>query len=472
MSSNPLSRLAAAASETAAAHRGRALPADIALLADEVVDALRVASGLPAEPTARERARVPYKVPTRQAPRVAGGSEPFGRSRIRRVEGGEDLASLDEMAEYVAGQARSMQLRDGEVRPLVSFNYADSYPDDRRMRDGDNGEALGRLRVASGGVPGPAEPRYTELTHGQATRPLRDGLPKILMPRGQLIYNQPLTLDDIVTGGGEGAATGIHTNEQDIAAATKSVQDFTDAPTQVTTTTRAVFSRARIGNFADRTNPEHIRSVFQLVATAHARQAETEVLKDINAGSTLLGNPAVYGAYRDLKRQVLAVVEEMRDHLRDDAVTLTAIFPDFLPAMLAADMVAQAPGDEAYQLTAASMRADIASWGVSPIFADDSIRGRTLVSPSPGGRTAGFDADVEWAIFPAGTFVFGDTGQLDLGLIRDSAMSQTNDAEMFYESFEAVPMLGNLSYWITSQLCSDGASQAPAAIGTCSPQGS
>jgi hypothetical protein len=433
------------------------------------LEALSADSDSERRANARDRARRPASAPPSQSPRLAGGT-PGSRSRIRRSDGGEDLHSLGEVAAYVAQQART-DLRDGEVRSLVSFDYTETYAEDRRMRD--SADNSGKLRLASGGTPGPPEARYRELTFGQNNRPLRDGLPNLLMPRGALTYNIPKTLDDIVTGGGSGAATGVMTNAQDIDATTKSVQDFTAAPTPTVATTHAVFARAKIGNFADRTNPEHIGAIFQLVSTAQAREAETQLMKDLKAGSVLLTNtPAVYSAYRDLKRQVLAVVEEMRDHIRDDAVPIVAVFPDYVPGMLAVDLVAQAPGDAAYRVTADEMRADIASWGVTPIFVDESIRGRTLTSPTQYGRTAGFDADVEWAVFPAGTFAFGDTGMLDLGIVRTTTLTQTNDAEMFFESFECLVKLGTLSYWVTSSLCSDGSSQAPAAIGKCSPEGS
>jgi hypothetical protein len=71
-----------------------------------------------------------------------------------------------------------------------------------------------------------------------------------------------------------------------------------------------------------------------------------------------------------------------------------------------------------------------------------------------------------------GALVFADSGQLDLGLIRDTILTASNKAEFFYESFECVPKFGTLSYWITSSLCSDGASQIATNIASRSPQNS
>src|SRR5205807_410890 len=128
--------------------------------------------------------------------------------------------------------------------------------------------------------------------------------------------------------------------------------------------------------------------------------------------------------------------------------------------------------DAAFNATVAQMKADVASWGVQPVWADESIRGRLLSTPAGGARTPRFDADVEWACFPAGTWLFLDGGSLDLGLMRDSVLNATNKLQTFSENWEALAQLGPYSYWITSSLCSDGASQAASAIAVCSPEGS
>jgi len=63
-------------------------------------------------------------------------------------------------------------------------------------------------------------------------------------------------------------------------------------------------------------------------------------------------------------------------------------------------------------------------------------------------------------------------GSLDVGLVRDSVMNATNKLQTFSENWEALAQLGPYSYWITSSLCADGASQLASAIDVCSPEGS
>jgi hypothetical protein len=161
--------------------------------------------------------------------------------------------------------------------------------------------------------------------------------------------------------------------------------------------------------------------------------------------------------------------------VRDFAIPLRVLMPEFVPSLLAADLIAQEPGDNAIAWTEERVRADLNSWdtNVTFSFTFDSIRGRLWTSPtgqSP--RSPGFDADIEWAIFPEGAWLYCDSGQLDLGLVRDSTLNAINRFQTLFEGFECVARLVPLSWWITSSLRSDGASQAARTIASCSPQGS
>lgn len=418
-------------------------------------------------------------------------------ARLTGRDGTIELRSLADVANEIAVGAQSAKQRlhnDGEKLSVLTFGWADRYDSAELIRHGDSRgntdklyeaaeRAIDQTRamvasagyetmVASGGAPGPGEPRYTELTFGLADRPVRDGLPRLPSERGILVWNPPPTLDDVIVNNTGGAITTV-TSAQDVSGTTKTVQEPAN-PNQSTATVRAIARRLQFGNMADRFLPERAASWQKLALVAQAREAERSVLVDIKAGSTkYTDTPAKFGAFRDLKAQVLGLVEEIHDHLRDDSIPIRAIFPDFLPAMLAVDVMRQQPGDDAWNVTAAQMRLAIASWGVAPIFADDSIRGRLLTSPtgqSP--RTPGFDADVEWCLYPEGTWVFLDGGTLDLGIIRDSVTSATNKMQTFAESFEAVAQLSSFSYWCTSSLCADGASQAATNVAVCSPQNS
>jgi hypothetical protein len=119
------------------------------------------------------------------------------------------------------------------------------------------------------------------------------------------------------------------------------------------------------------------------------------------------------------------------------------------------------------------MKADIASWGVSPTFAFDGVAGRTLTTPSgPSPKSPGLDPDVDWLVYVDGSFLYLDSGSLDLGVVRDSVLNATNKFQSCFENFEALAKLGGHAYRVTSSLCASGDSQIATDIAVCSLQGS
>lgn len=436
---------------------------------------------------------VPARSRPRSTTRGAGGGFTLVASG---APGRQAFNNLDEVHAALYETWSSLR-HSSDVSPhtVASIDYTDAYPAERRIGGGDAFEVSERLLgyvadrneqmrtrsggvlLASGGVPGPPEPNYAVITFGQADRPLRDGLPSVLMRRGSTIYNISPVLSSVLLDTAAGAI-GTVTSAQDLATATKNVQEV-PAPVQKTVTVEAETMRWSQGNFADRFLPEWFAGFMKLGQVAFARHNEALRLADIKTNCTQYTDSiAHFGAYRDLKRQVLGEMEQLEDLIRDFSQPMCLLLPEYVPALLATDLIAQQPGDEAYNVTEESVRADVESWDPSlhVIWLKDSIRGR--LTTTPGGqspRSPGFDEDVEWALFPEGAFVYGDGGQLDLGILRDTVVSATNRFQTFYEGWECIlPLVDkSICFWNTSSLCANGASQAAAAVtGTCEPQGS
>lgn len=493
----------AAAEAEAAAAEGAQTPEEIAAAAAEAEAA--AAEGAPARVPATPINRN-VVVPASHRPDPARHAAPEGRTgpsiiatgEVRGVAPGHEFASLADVNDALFEKWLSLRKSpDGHAHLMATVDYRELYGPEQTLGGGDpyemtekvirylgarrNGpDALEELRVASGGVPGPAEPRYGQITFGQADRPLRDALPGFLAARGEIVFNGSPTLADVLLDRSDGAI-GTVTSAQDASGATKDIQEIS-APTPTTVVVEAETMRWSQGNFADRFYPERTAAFMALGQVAFARHNEALRLADIKSNCTkYTDTPAKYGAYRDLKAQFLGQTEELEDKVRDFGVPLICLMPEYVPAMLAVDMVRQQPGDNSWQQTEERMRADIESWdpNVRIVWLKDSIRGRLSTTPAiPGGtaqaRSAGFDADVEWCLFPDGAFLYLDGGQLDLGILRDTVVSATNKFQTFYESWEAVaPLISStLCYWMTSSLCSDGASQIATNIAICSAQDS
>lgn len=484
--------------EEAAPETPEAPPAD----APPAADAPEAEVAVPIAASAKPASRTPVKaaprraavVPARHQPQVSRRSPAIMASRdLKGYSAGHQFANLNDMHAALHDMWLSMRsTADAHPHTVATVDYSNLFGDSRRITGGDAFEVSNKLMryiderntalmgeralVASGGVPGPAEADYNLITFGQATRPVRDGLPSVLMARGQTVLNTSPVLSAIVLDTALGAI-GQVTSAQDASGTTKNVQEIA-APVPATFTVVAETLRFSQGNFAERFLPEWMARYMALGQVAFARHNDALRLADIKAGCTkYTDTPAKFGAYRDLKRAFIGQLEELEDLVRDFNVPVRCILPEYVPALLATDLIAQAPGDQAYRITEEAVRADIESWDprVTITWAYDSIRGPLSTTPSgQSPRTAGFDADVEWSMFPEGAFVFGDGGQLDLGVIRDTVSSATNKLQTFYECWEAILQLidKSLCFWITNSLCANGASQLPSAVNVCSPQGS
>lgn len=434
-----------------------------------------------------------------QEDRQPGRPQIVATGEARGVTPGHHFSGPGEMNEALFNKWLSLS-KSGDMHPhlMATLDWREEFAPEQKLLNGDR-EELGEkiqayveacrggddarraLRIASGGVPGPAEPRYEQITYGQADRPLKDALPNFLMVRGQTVFNSSPTLADIVLDSSTGAIGTVSAATDLAGSYTKDIQEIS-APTPTTVTVEANTMRFKQGNWADRFYPERTAAFMRLGLVAFARHNEALRLADIKTNCTkYTDTPAELGAYRDLKRQFMGQLANLRDLIRDYDTPIQVLLPRYVPAMLVTDLTAQVPGDDAGRWTAAAMQTHIESWDpqVRICWLKDSIRGRLTTSPAILGgtaqsRSAGFDTDVEWSMFPVGAFAFGDGGQLDLGVLRDTVSSAANQFQTFFESWEALlPVIDSkLCFWITSSLCATGDSQAGTDSVVCQPQGS
>jgi hypothetical protein len=433
---------------------------------------------------------VPARVPSRHQPR-----ERMTRPElVLRASGGDasfsDDADLARAIYEAADQTRRGRGADGETQYIATVDWSHAYDGRPRVRAdasaADNGTVLHqvaqefidqrRALTASGGVPGPGMPKYDIPTWGTAERPIRAALPVVLASRGIVNWNTPPTIEDFVVDTSNAAINFASSSTDASGGSYKTVQEIS-AVTPASATVEAQILRLQHGNFADKFLPELMVAWMKNGQVRYARHNDARRIAEISAGSThYTDTPAVFGAWRDFKRQVLAVTEELEDRLRDPNLPIRILVPEYISAMLAADLSAQQPGDNVWGVTEDDVRARLNSLDPNVTFTFFYDGGQThqrlLTSPTAGGRTPGFDADVDWYCFPEGTWAFLDGGTLDLGIVRDSTLNAQNRFQTFSETWEVCAKIGVFSYHITSSLCSGGGSQAASDVAKCSPQGS
>ena len=356
------------------------------------------------------------------------------------------------------------------------------YPEDRRL-GGDqarNNRLIDAVcspdaLVATGGICGPVSVDWSLPTFATPDRPLRDGLPQFLAPRGGLSYRQPLDIGTL------SAAVSVWTEATDLnpMGATKPIYSVS-CPATITVLTDAVTQRLGLGNMMSRFDPETMAMAVDLAVAAHAKLAEQNLLNHIaSACVQTVTAPAAttgLGAARDFLSTLNEAVAAYRDvHRLSDDLTLTIVLPRWLKNVIRTDLarsMAVAASDtlNPYAVEDSEIEDMLTVLGLNPIWILD---GQSSSAPGLSGAVnqyytaqAGsttiqkFPTEAVFYLFPEGSMAMLDGGTLDLGIVRDSLLDATNDMEVMTETFEAIAYRGYTAgaYQYIVSLAATGAS--------------
>jgi hypothetical protein len=148
--------------------------------------------------------------------------------------------------------------------------------------------------------------------------------------------------------------------------------------------------------------------------------------------------------------------------MRPDA-PLQVFLPAWTRNLLRADLTAQEPVDSTLGVTDAELSRYLSVRGLAVTYALDGEAGQGFSAQNPEAWLADWPGNVVAYMFPAGAFVFGDGGTLDLGIVRDSALNAANDFEVFFESWEMALRRAGEALRITVPVSASGVSRAAAA---------
>jgi hypothetical protein len=322
--------------------------------------------------------------------------------------------------------------------------------------------------TAAGGMCAPVNVAYDMPVVGSNVRPVRDtALTRFGADRGGVRTLVSPVLAD-VTG-----AIGFWTNANDLAAVagtpTKPCLTI-DCPDEVESLVQAITQCFKVGNLRQRFFPEQVEAVMRLISTAAARVAETTLLQTMKANSTAVTTAQLLGTSRDVLAYLDAAVAAYRDRWRlDDTERLRFVCHRQLRDAMRADLVRSLPGDPSVNFVVADT--SIASWfsarGLNVTWAYEAPSASGHFGAQVAGPLVKFPTSVEALLYPEGAFLFLDGGTLDLGLIRDSTLTATNDLMFFSETFEAGHFQGPESILLTMALCPDGSVSGTADVNPC-----
>ena len=398
-------------------------------------------------------------------PEDTGVAQLLASSGIRGIRPGEPL-DRESLAQALLEVHRVTSARGPgvEERVIVASSRAE-YPEERMLGDNPilNTERINAVVApdaitASGGICAPLTPFYDLPIVSVADRPVRAALSGFQATRGGISVPTPLSLADVEDG------VGIVTAEDDELGGTFATKTCVviDCDPYTDCVIEAIYACIQHGNFGARTWPERVSALADLLSAQHAKVAEIELLDALGDGSTAVTEAAVYGATSSLLQAVLVASAAMRSrHRMNPETRLRAIFPAWAIDLMVADMV-HTPYDR-FEQTRAGVTALLSTIG--GVNASYYLDGETGAGQIFAAQTAGalleFPDTVVWYLFPEGTWLFLDGGELDLGLVRDSVLNSTNDFQIFMETFEGLCKVGVESLQITSTVCPSG-TYAPA----------
>lgn len=473
-------------------------PAPVAVLAADPEPTAEPANPVPVldpgRPVATALQRVTARRPSSAAPEsrpAAAAATPRG-PRFYQVDANglntegefESLSDAARVFARVHDGIRAGNASDGTMHTIMSIRP--EYPADRRVRalasEVDNMAVVASAMrqpngdpfpegtdmlamVASGGLCAPVTAYYEQAHIGDNARPLRAALPAFGADRGGIRFVAPVSLATITNNAGGAAITTV-TMTQDAANTQKTKQTVT-CPAVTEVDVEAEAARLGFGNVLSRTFPERVTNILEVTMDAIARVAERRILTAIGTGSkTVTVALSGLGVGADFLEAVTRGAAAYRNrHRMNPTATLQVIAPAWLLDALMVDMSVGVSLDlDFWQLNRAQVESLFTRIGIQITWTrDGEAAGNGLTNAQDFAAQAGLAAalvdypdQVVWYLFHPGAWLFLDGGELNIGLVRDSTLNNTNDYEIMYEFFENVAFVGLESLRVIQTFCASG----------------
>lgn len=176
------------------------------------------------------------------------------------------------------------------------------------------------------------------------------------------------------------------------------------------------------GNLTDRAFPELTARFVALTINAHLHRLSGVITNEIVTSATAVTMDAVASsAAGSILNAIDVQVADYRSQYRMAVGSvLEAVFPLWVKELIRADFAMRvAPGYS--NVTDADIDAHFAARKVRAQFIHDY---QPMYSAAP---KEAFPTSLQFLLYPAGGYVRGDGGTIDLGVVRDSVLNATND---------------------------------------------
>jgi len=431
--------------------------------ADEVADAQErvpvTASTTPRQPSARavSRRRPAPEVPERNDPLVTITAS----ADVPGLAAGSSI-DLSAVASGLHDRARQLPSRSNRVS-VATVNVP--IPDEHRIPDGASPslvasildqvaspQRLANSLTAAGGWCAPSTNLY-DFFELESLDGLLD-LPTVGVERGGINF------PGFIGFGGAADALWTWTEDDDEAALDNDggAEDTLKAcmripcPDFVEVRLEAEGLCVTHGNLTNRAFPELTARFLRLVLNGHLHRLSAAKISKLVADSVAFTPTALPSdAPGDLLSAVELTIENLRSRYRMSRSALVeTVFPTWLAGALRASFAAR-HGVATTNVTDGDIATHLTTRGARPQFVTDW---QPLYS---GSNAVVWPASVQFLAYPAGSYIEGNGGAIDLGVVRDSRLNETNDyTAAWSEQFYLVARRGPQALRTTVALAVDG----------------
>lgn len=388
------------------------------------------------QPKRQRAARTEENVRTATTVKATG----FGHSQAGTSFGTTlDLArevtrARHEMGHVDAGVTQRLKLASGLKAGFAAEITADPFASYAALRyAGEQREA--EALVASGGSCAPLSPLYEFFRTQVAQAPIESALPVVQAPRGGIRY--------IVSPPYSQPASGIGVLCSD---GTKPVVHV-PCPTVTDENVCAVTQIIEFDNLQYRVFPEQVDDFLAMAAIVYAETKERHYLTEVDTGSTPVTASESYGAARNLLWDwVTASVGYRKRAGMPRGAQIEVWAPDWSLDMIKLDMAMEGQqGLNFWDISDGQVQTILRQHGLEVTWYADRA---TSQADQKFNAVQGINALNRWPgkvasyLFAPGTWVRLDSGNLDLGIVRDSILNGTNNLQLFYEEWLGMAKMG------------------------------
>jgi hypothetical protein len=288
-----------------------------------------------------------------------------------------------------------------------------------------------------------------------------------------------------------GGPVGIVTAAQDAAGPPNVVKFTYDVPigSQIEHDVYSIYTSLQFANLTARTFPEQVELNIMLANALAARVADTKALDYITGWSTLFTGAKTFGTARQLLTQWEHMAAYYRNHNRmDPAAVLRLGVPAWALNAMRSDYISSfIGGGDNWGLSDDELNSWFQDRHILPFFYWDGPSDISQLFSSPGsgaintggvnnatpiaipdypgvGATTSFRTNVVSFMWAEGTWLGMTTGELNIGLVRDSILNTQNRFRNFEEMWESPAFVGLESLRCVHTVAADGSYGAAVSV--------